>query len=299
MVFHQALVLGIVLFAATGKAQVDFSYEGEDGPDHWAELYPMCGGSRQSPVNIQEDRTKKSSSPALWLYYPGSIPWEANLTNNGHTALLKLNPALPITLHGGPLSAPYVFQQLHFHWGSNDSVGSEHAINSHFSTMEMHMVFYKDEYGSPSNAAKYSDGFTVLSVLLDHNENGNPVLPPVVWALQRIQNYGDVTNLDTGLALESLLPNDRHLYYTYPGSLTTPPCDEAVTWIIFRQHVPISSEQVAAFHTLKTEDGSLLTSNRRPLQPLGNRTVSLVSFSSSRRRGSATRRRGQHGRRRQ
>lgn len=279
---HCALALCLMLLAATGNGQVDFSYEGENGPEHWAEQYPKCAGSRQSPVDIQLNRARRATYQPLWLDYPGSIPWEANLTNNGHTALVQLTSAPPITLHGGPLQSPYVFQQLHYHWGSNDSVGSEHAVNSRYAATEQHMVFYKQEYGSPASAANHSDGFAVLTVLFDLSYGGSPVLPSIVWALQRVRNDGDVTTLDTRLTLEALLPNDRHLYFTYQGSLTTPPCDEAVIWIIFQQRMPVAPWQVAEFRTLKTADGSLLTSNRRPVQPLGDRTVSWVSFGYNR-----------------
>jgi len=34
------------------------------------------------------------------------------------------------TIRGGGLLGTYIFQQLHFHWGSDDSHGSEHQVNS-------------------------------------------------------------------------------------------------------------------------------------------------------------------------
>ena len=45
--------------------------------------------------------------------------------------LLQLNMSEPAMISGGPLKGRYVFSQLHFHWGQNDSFGSEDLINNH------------------------------------------------------------------------------------------------------------------------------------------------------------------------
>lgn len=38
---------------------------------------------------------------------------------------------------GGGLPGPYLVKQFHFHWGSQDSRGSEHDINGRFFPMEV------------------------------------------------------------------------------------------------------------------------------------------------------------------
>lgn len=45
-------------------------------------------------------------------------------------------------------------------------------------------------------------------------------------------------------ALFDLIPSDLSSYFTYNGSLTTPPCSEAVIWIDFENTVKISHDQV-------------------------------------------------------
>lgn len=46
----------------------------------------------------------------------------------------------------------------------------------------------------------------------------------------------------------SLTSLEAHDYWTYEGSLTTPPCYESVTWILFKQPVEMSEEQVSKQH---------------------------------------------------
>lgn len=60
----------------------------------------------------------------------------------------------------------------------------------------------------------------------------------------------NVTNSETSAtfqnppSIKELIPNDLTNYYTYNGSLTTPPCSEVVTWIDFKEPIPLSHEQV-------------------------------------------------------
>lgn len=43
-----------------------------------------------------------------------------------------------------------------------------------------------------------------------------------------------------------LLPSNTNDYWTYHGSLTTPPLTESVTWIVMKQHIEVSHDQVCA-----------------------------------------------------
>jgi len=82
--------------------------------------------------------------------------------------MLKSNESKAAILSGGPLgNNVYVFEQLHFHWGENDHEGSEDLINNHSFPMEMHAVFYKEDYKSMDEALKYHDGLTVLAYLYE------------------------------------------------------------------------------------------------------------------------------------
>jgi len=54
--------------------------------------------------------------------------------------------------------------------------------------------------------------------------------------------------INISVTLISLIPPNTDVFYTYKGSLTTPPCSEVVTWIIFATPVPISFRQVCTFN---------------------------------------------------
>lgn len=58
------------------------------------------------------------------------------------------------------------------------------------------------------------------------------------------------------------------------GSLTTPPCAEAVRWVLFPDTLPVTNSQMHKFRQLSNGiEGSILVDNFRSLQPLGNRRV--------------------------
>jgi carbonic anhydrase len=64
-----------------------------------------------------------------------------------------------------------------------------------------------------------------------------------------------------------LLPKN-HAYYTFAGSLTTPPCSEGVTWFVLVSPMQVSEAQVARF-------GKIYSANARPVQPLNGRIVKV------------------------
>lgn len=77
--------------------------------------------------------------------------------------MLMLDAEVQPSISGGPLSGEYVFNQLHFHWGENDTMGSEDLIDGVSYPMELHMVFYKKVYRNSRDALEHKDGLTVLA----------------------------------------------------------------------------------------------------------------------------------------
>ncbi|HEU5296065.1 MAG TPA: carbonic anhydrase family protein [Burkholderiaceae bacterium] len=65
--------------------------------------------------------------------------------------------------------------------------------------------------------------------------------------------------------LNQLLPTDTR-YYTYMGSLTTPPCSEGVLWMVMQQPVGVSAAQIDVF-------ARLYPMNARPVQQAAGRLI--------------------------
>lgn len=49
------------------------------------------------------------------------------------------------TITGGPLSETYEFAQLHFHWGENDTMGSEDLIDGHRQAIALIRIKFKQK----------------------------------------------------------------------------------------------------------------------------------------------------------
>ena len=79
-------------------------------------------------------------------------------------------------------------------------------------------------------------------------------------------------------------------YWTYEGSLTTPPLHETVTWIVFKKPMTVSKEQLSVMRSLKSNTRSAalspragmpdkpMVNNYRPTQPMNNRIVRQVNM---------------------
>ena len=126
-----ANVLILFLFAGTiADHSHDWNYA-DNGPDVWSELYPTCGGQRQSPINILTAcTTYRKISPFTFesgYYHQHNF----SLLNNGHTIVATTTNETQLSslrLRGGDLKGTYDFVNFHLHWGENHKSGSEHEM---------------------------------------------------------------------------------------------------------------------------------------------------------------------------
>jgi len=192
-------------------------------------------------------------------------------------------------LTGGPYPHKYKAEQFHFHWGKVSSHGAEHRVNGKRHAAELHIVHWNTElYPSFAEAAKSSTGLAVLGVFLTVGPTENPSLSKLVDLLPQVQHAEDAMDLPGGFDPASLLPADRSSYWTYSGSLTTPPCYESVRFLIFKDTVSVSEAQLNAFRALRSykKDSAAhekdlnqgrIVDNFRHTYPLNDRKI-LSSF---------------------
>uniref|UniRef100_A0A2K5Y9E3 Carbonic anhydrase n=1 Tax=Mandrillus leucophaeus TaxID=9568 RepID=A0A2K5Y9E3_MANLE len=243
----RALVPLLSLFLLGGQAQhgSDWTYsEGALDEAHWPQHYPACGGQRQSPINLQ--RTKVRYNPALkGLKLTGYETQEGEfpMVNNGHTVQISLPSTMRMTAADGTV---YIAQQMHFHWGGASSKirGSEHTVDGIRHVIEIHVVHYNSKYKSYEIAQDAPDGLAVLAAFVEVKDYPeNTYYSSFISHLANIKYPGQTTTL-TGLDIRDMLPKNLQHYYSYHGSLTTPPCTENVHWFVLADFVKLSRTQV-------------------------------------------------------
>lgn len=241
----------------------------------WQSPLTIPGGTRQSPINIQwrDSVYDPVLKPLKISYDPATC---LHIWNNGYSFLVEFDDSADRSIIvGGPLENQYRLKQFHFHWGAINEWGSEHTVDSKFYPAELHLVHWNAVvYPTFEEAVMEGDGLAVIGVFLKlgaHHEG----LQTLVDALPAIKHKDTVIEFDV-FDPSCLLPPCPD-YWTYAGSLTTPPLTESVTWIIKKQPIEVDENQLEAFRMLLfTSDGEeekRMVDNFRPLQPLMNRTV--------------------------
>lgn len=217
-----------------------WAYEGEGAPANWARLRPDYGicatGKRQSPIDIREG-IRVDLEPIKFDYRPSLF----RIVDNGHTVEVVLGEGNSLTIMG----RSYRLRQFHFHRPA------EERINGRGYDMDVHLV-HQDEEGR----------LAVVAVLLEKGPE-HPVIQ-TLWNHMPLETNEDVTPAEP-IDLNALLPENR-AYYTYMGSLTTPPCTENVLWMVMKQSVGASAEQIGIF-------SRLYRNNARPIQPANGRLI--------------------------
>ncbi|XP_060056947.1 carbonic anhydrase 6 isoform X2 [Erinaceus europaeus] len=195
------------------------------------------------------------------------------MINNGHTVQISLYHTMHMIVPDG---TRYIAQQMHFHWGdaSSEISGSEHTIDGTRYVAEAHLVHYNSKYHSFEEAQNAPDGLAVLAFFLKIQEySENLYYSSFISHLNSIKYPGQSTVIE-GLNIMDMMPHNPQHYYTYTGSLTTPPCTQDISWFLLADAVLISITQARNLEsTLQDHSNKTLQNNYRTTQPLHNRVV--------------------------
>jgi carbonic anhydrase len=218
-----------------------WEYEGEHGAEHWGEMgdeFALCGtGSAQSPIDISGE-TEVNLSDIEFSYSQTAL----NIFNNGHTIQVNVDAGSSILYNG----IRYDLLQFHFHHPS------EHTVDGVAAPMELHLVHRDPNSGN----------LAVVGVMLVEGESSNEDVASIFSNLPAEPSEASPMG---SINLTNLLPESK-FFTTYNGSLTTPPCNEIVRWLVLDASVMLSVEQIEAF-------GALFEMNARPVQPLNGRDL--------------------------
>ncbi|XP_035422158.1 carbonic anhydrase 5A, mitochondrial isoform X5 [Cygnus olor] len=207
----------------------------------WQSPLSIPGGSRQSPINIQwrDSIYDPFLKPLKISYDPTTC---LHIWNNGYSFLVEFDDSADRSIIiGGPLENQYRLKQFHFHWGAINEWGSEHTVDSKFYPAELHLVHWNAVvYPTFEEAVMEGNGLAVIGVFLKlgaHHEG----LQTLVDALPAVKHKDTVIEFDV-FDPSCLIPSCPD-YWTYAGSLTTPPLTESVTWIIKKKPIEVDENQ--------------------------------------------------------
>ncbi|WP_301102622.1 carbonic anhydrase family protein [Propionivibrio sp.] len=221
--------------------QTYWSYTGNTGADKWGALdkeFAFCGqGQRQSPIDIRH--TVRADLPQIQFAYK---PIPLSIVDNGHSIKVDTPDAGGITIEG----ESYALQQFHFH------KPSEEKLNGKAYAMAVHLE-HKSKAGK----------LAVVAVMFEAGKEQG--LIRTLWTNLPLEQNKPIVRPDIKIDPTLLLPVKRN-YYTFLGSLTTPPCTEGVLWLVLKTPIQVSREQLAGF-------GTIYKNNVRPTQPVNSRLI--------------------------
>jgi len=258
--------------APASEKPVKFDYK--SGGKDWKGT--CSAGQAQSPININTSATvcvrhgEETARPfRIDFHYADNV---ANMTlvHNGNT--LKVKGDLGYVTLGGcnPCNGQeYRVKQLHFHTAAEHTIDA--TTNSTGYVMELHIMHQK----VGSTGLKDIVAVAILFYVQPEGGFPNGFLDNINWN-NLPKAKGTATALTGGVNLRKL---DEALvkaeYYTYKGSLTTPPCTESVQWFVMKTPLGVTQAQINNVQAIFQKNAAFAggNGNNRAVQPTNSRQV--------------------------
>ena len=218
----------------------------ELGPKKWIDKYPNCKSDNQSPININSSNTKRCNLLCTLKTKYKQSKCEIFIKNNiPHISYDK----------GSYIEykdAKYNLYQIAIH------APSMHTIDNIKYAMELNL-YHKSMNGS----------IIIISILVDENDrfsSSQDFFEQFTPQLKKNKTNMSIST-ERDWSINKALPMDKG-FYIYKGSLPYPPCDDNITWLIFKEPINITRKSYAQIKQI-IQDGK----NSRKNQKLNGRIV--------------------------
>lgn len=218
-------------------------------PNLWSTVYPAGLGIRQSPIDIELSLADRTNGSSLAFNY-NEVTFSKPKHHDRHVGI-DVTEGGTITLS----KRTYELKDIHFH------VPAEHTLEEQRYPMEVH--FIHDSYWDNKKSEPEPWDTVVTAVLVDVGASRSPFVTDFLRPLANVltPKAGEEWTIDP----TNGYPAKNRSFFRYQGSLTTPPCTEGITFLVFAEPVSAPLSLIQKFR----QDHA----NNRPIQPRNDRTI--------------------------
>ena len=218
----------------------------ELGPKHWEKRYPKCKEDNQSPIDINSTNVKRCNLLCSFRTKYKNSKCDIFIKDNVHFISYDKGSYIEYK------DAKYKLYQIAIH------TPSLHTIDNIKYAMELNL-YHKSTNGS----------IVIVSILVDENDrfsSSQDFFQQFTPHLKKNKTNMSIST-EKDWSINQVLPIDKSIYI-YKGSLPYPPCDENITWIVYKEPINITRKSLSQIKNI-IQDGK----NSRKTNKLKGRIV--------------------------